>query len=538
MTKPKLDLDHPEIVPADPQTEARPTPGLQEILARQASQRSDALTALIAEARRCDELSRALPEGDAHPQLRQRSHELAHSIASLLAEWHALGGAVTLTPPGPLRPLAPPPTLQLASPPGPGAPAAPPAQTPSLRDRARRLLGVGLPSSAEAKPPADPEPARQRASQTAASKPALGSAQRPIREASAAAQTLAQNWAEDLGALMVNLHAAGNTQEEMEKVLQAANASFTRWVQYPRSVQRALVGNLACRLRYMQDHLGVTGTKLDSGFRSLTRFSKSFQPGWVNGLTRGRGPTAESWAEEARVWWDQLALSARASGAAPPADPQPAGPGPDEALAQARQWLDEWRQAPDVAKPMCLSKALAAFEQAMAAGVPYGDPDLCHLADEIYDHLELPRFRRLRQAIRDLELAEREERGQDEPKPIPPDWGWWSHTVGRRALALGPVDDPGRLSLLEESFGLATLHWESLGDDEDRESHLQRLMSNGADLVLVLGVSADDPLVRSVVHSCQVRGLPWVHVEHGLGVTRLRMAIERFLQPDPEGAAE
>ena len=63
-------------------------------------------------------------------------------------------------------------------------------------------------------------------------------------------------------------------------------------------------------------------------------------------------------------------------------------------------------------------------------------------------------------------------------------------------------------------------------------------MSNGADLVLVLGVSADDPLVRSVVHSCQVRGLPWVHVEHGLGVTRLRMAIERFLQPDPEGAAE
>jgi hypothetical protein len=469
--------------PGTPPTRAEPA-DLQQALDDLTELRHRELRELITERRRCEELLAALP-AEAAQTLRQRHQQLGASILELMEGWVALGGGISLSPPGiPQAETPPPPEVE--------PPAPQPAPSPSPR------LAPPRPQVPPPEPPSQPE----------------------------------RDWAEDLATLLSGLASSANAQEEMEAIQRAANASFSRWSQYPRSVQRALVGNLACRLRHLQDHLGVTGAKLDSAFRSLTRFSKSFQPGWVNGLTRGRGPAAPSWSEEARVWWDQLALSTGRLVRSDPRDPSDGPEAREEAVEAVKSWLQEWRDAPSVAKPMCMEKTLDAIQAALDAGVSHADPELCRTAEEIYDHLDPTRFRRLRQGIRDLELAEREEQGLEPGDAVPSDWAWWSHTVGRRALLLGPQPEADRQQRVESSFGLAGLRW--LMPSADDDGLRDQLGAGGFDLVILQGAVQEDWL-RAAIRTCQVLGLPWIQLEQGLGVTRVRMAIERFLQPDPRG---
>ena len=500
-----------------PEPSAPPT--LDRAVADLTTERQRRLADLLSEARRCDELAKALPSEAAEPVDAQR-RSIGDTILSLLEAWQALGGTVTLTPPPLPRDGA-----EVSAPP----PEAPAEGTQASPDQGQ---AAAEPTPSQARP----APAPQSRPRPPRRLPPPLQAPEPVQPRAHA--TPSGDWAEDLADLLVSARVSPSANEEMDTVQRAASASFTRWAAYPRSVQRALVGNLACRLRHLQDRLGVTGAKLDSGFRSLTRFSKSFQPGWVNGLTRGRGPAAESWADEARVWWGQLLLSADLhSSETPPQDEPQASPDHDAALDSIKRWLSEWRDAPDVAKPMCLEKTLSSIQGALEAGVPHTDPELCRLADEIYDHLELCRFRRLRQGIRDRELAEAEDQGQEPADAVPSDWPWWSHTIGRRALVLGCKMDQTRAQLVEGSFGLAELRCEVV--DPSAPDELDKVLAAGGfDLVLLVGEHPHDPRVRSLIQSCQVRGTPWAHVESNIGVTRVRMAIERYLQPDPrnEGA--
>jgi len=480
---------------------------LQHAIVQLTHERQEQLTALIEQTRRCDELAEALP-AEAGRGLDPQRQQLRDAVIELLMGWQALGGTVALAPPAHTATPAIAAGLPLAAPP-PAPPALPEPRVPPLTQ-----------------PPRFSEPLHHAAEPRAVSGP------RPPGES----QEPSSDWAEDLAALLLELVTSPDAQDEMDSIQRAASASFSRWLHYPRPVQRALVGNLACRLRYLQDHLGVTGSKLDSAFRSLTRFSKSFQPGWVNGLTRGRGPAAESWTAESRVWWDQLAMSAAPEDEPLDTQPEPASIGHDEALDAVRTWLGEWRDAPDVAKPMCLDKTLDAIQAALEAGVPHTDSALCHLADEIYAHLELARFRRLRQGIRDLELAEREDQGIEPAEAVPSDWPWWSHTVGRRAVLLGAEVDPQRHGVVESSFGLAELRCLTFEPDDTSDETIRGLLGGGGiDLVVLVSETPGEAHLRTVIRACQVRGLPWVHVSHSLGVTRVRMAIERFLQPDPRG---
>ena len=496
----------------DPQTQ--PPEHLRAALDALAREQQGALQDLIREAHRAAELSSALQSPAIRQELHARQQKLAQEIASLLANWQALGGRCELIPPAPVRQLNAPPLTR----------SAPQHEEPAQAER---------PGS---KPVVDTEPVREprKLQPTPAQAPQPRAVPRRAPEPEPSSDPPAEGWAEDLGKLLEGCHTSSNTQGEMDVIQAAANASFSRWTRYPRPVQRALVGNMACRLRHLQDHLGVTGTKLDAAFRSLTRFSKSYQPGWVNGLTRGRGPAAESWADEARCWWDQLLLTCERPSAEEDEAPQPAmAESSERQIKEIRQWIQEWREAPDVAKQMCLEKTLEAIQRALASGLPHSDPELCALAGEIYDHLELGSFRRLRQSIRDLEVAEREERQNEEPDAIPPDWAWWSHTVGRQVLFLGGAL-PSQLHRLESEFGFAAARWYTLHADDSQLERVRSLVGKGsADLVVVAAHKMDRDIGGEIVRICQILGVPWVHMDQGHGITRLRMAIERYLQPDP-----
>jgi hypothetical protein len=213
-------------------------------------------------------------------------------------------------------------------------------------------------------------------------------------------------------------------------------------------------------------------------------------------------------------------------------------PSTEEYLEAVRRWIQEWRDAPNVAKGMCLDKSIDAIRKARDAGVPPTQPELCALAGEIYDHLDVSTFRALRQAIRDLEMVDREERGGEVPKAIASTWPWWSHTVGRRALMTGGTSEEARRAAIEEAFGFAALQWEALPAPESTVQLRERILAGEADLVIVLACGIPAGADRPIVRAAQEAGIPWVHVEQGQGVTRIRMAIERYLQPDSQPPPE
>ncbi|MBN1335533.1 MAG: hypothetical protein JXB39_06185 [Deltaproteobacteria bacterium] len=499
MTSSSASPETPDFHPSDPAD-------LSTALSTLAADQTRHLGELIARARRAAEIAAALDPGPLKTDAESRHSGLARAIATLLGFWHSLGGTVHLDPPPVVEePLPPAPPLRLPV-------AAPAAAQPALQP------------VEPTRPPAPPHPAVET--------PARRSPPAPRPEKPPEPTAGGDAWVVDLGSILREIPLSSNTQEEMDAILRAANASFTRWASFPRPVQRALVGNLACRLRHLQDHLGVSGTRLDTAFRSLTRFSKSFQPGWVNGLTRGRGPAADSWADEGRTWWDQLRLSTETpkQDAVVPQTP----PTAEEHLEGVRRWIQEWREAPPVAKGMCLDKSLDAIRKARDAGLPPTHPELCALAGEIYDHLDVSLFRALRQAIRDLEMADKEERTGEAPKPIPSTWPWWSHTVGRRALLSGGAPEEGHRVAIEEAFGFAALQWAPLATPEDVLSVRERVLAGDTDLVIVLASRISPDADRPIVRAAQEAGIPWVHVEQGQGVTRIRMAIERYLQPDSQ----
>lgn len=496
---------------------SRPDPEPGGSLQDLASSQEGVVRDLLEGVRRSLAVLPVLPEAQRAAE-ESRFQLVARALVQTLAGWQALGGRVRLEPPVPglgfEAPVVPPALVSAlntgipARPEAPPPPAAPPSAG-ALLDTPVRL------------PPKEPPPVQVRDEEPEPSW-APGSV----------------DWSADLADLLEEIHTSPNAQEEMEKIQRTANMAFSRWSIYPRTVQRALVGNLACRLRHLQDHLGVSGPKLDGAFRGLTRYSKSFQPGWVNGLTRGRGPAADSWAEEARNWWQQLVYSSGRplGGKATGALGDSSHPMDESLLKDVRSWLEEWRGAPKVAKPMCLEKTIEAIRHARQAGVPVTDPELCRLAGEIYDHLEVPAFLRLRQAIRDTEAADREESGGQEPETIPTDWPWWSHTVGRQAVLVGEGPSPLQLGRVEASFGFSQVRCVTTAECEGDPAALRAGVA-GADLVVVLARSVGLGGCQAVVRACQETGAQWVVVEHGYGVTRIRMAVERYLQPDPVAPA-
>lgn len=276
----------------------------------------------------------------------------------------------------------------------------------------------------------------------------------------------------------------------------------------------------------------MSGQRMDTAFRSLTRFSKSHQPGWVNGLTRGRGPVAETWLDEARCWWEQLRLMVAAF-----QDDDLAVPIDEAAFTRLRAdlegWIAEWKVAPEAARSMCLDKALASLRAIRNLGVPVADPRLCDTTSEIFDHLPHPEFQRLREAIRDRDFVEREDRVDLEPDPIPSDWPWWSQTVGRRGLLVGGIPRESTRMLIERSFGFGALSWFSIEDQGDDASRVVSRLEGGlVELVLLVHDPAAPNALQPILRVAARLGVAMAHIGDRAGVTRTRIAIERYLNAE------
>ena len=342
-------------------------------------------------------------------------------------------------------------------------------------------------------------------------------------DAQISAHLPAVTWRADLDALLARVAPSYDDEQELERLSDLVDRC-DEWTAFPKSVQRQLVGLCAARMRRLQDDCQVQAGALNRAFSTLTRFSARERPGFVVGLTRTHSPRHGSWEEDAGRFWDELD------------ELRPQEPADDanreQLLAEVERVSSELPGAPAIARSAVESQLVRAFRAALDGGVRARDPGLVRLASSHLDLLDDRAFKSLRRAARDAEAQAA--KPQVATSSLPEDWGWLSWSEGRRAILVGGSPREERRQALEAEFRFESLVWE---DTMHRPQTLQtiskRVEAGTYDLVLILGEFIGHDTDDVVLAACKESGVAWAHVDRGYGATRIRGAIERFLEPEP-----
>jgi hypothetical protein len=121
---------------------------------------------------------------------------------------------------------------------------------------------------------------------------------------------------------------------ELVQRLEAAIEDLDGWLTWPTPVQRALTGIVASLARHVQDESGVELTPealqgLNHWFSRMTKWSKTYKPGFVRGLSRNNTPDHATWLADSLSWWtllDELRRPPRPAPTQPKAPPRPTAP--------------------------------------------------------------------------------------------------------------------------------------------------------------------------------------------------------------------
>lgn len=308
--------------------------------------------------------------------------------------------------------------------------------------------------------------------------------------------------------------------EELRRLSEITTpASLAVWSDFPKDVQRALVGMTVARARHVQDEIPTSlhpmniDQELDRFFSSMTAFSKREQPGFVFGLRRHHHAVAENWFADAHRWWSELVARV----------PETAVLNPERALEELRTALEEGSSDDDM-----IALALTALD----AGLAPEDQRLVRLMMPHQDKLgKHTRFKRLRKAIRDTQTEDKAieaEVGQDDTT-IPADWPYHSALKGKRALILGGEPHEDARKRLQDALGLASLEWVNAEDVKNIQQAASAIRGGTADLAIILRRFIGHNVDRTIIPACRTAGVLWVSVERGYGVAQIKAAVEQFL---------
>lgn len=422
--------------------------------------------------------------------LRQRRDLLLDLWARVGLSWLLRGGKVelivtgaTIAPPAKREPTPPP--RQVATIPRPTR-TTPPAEVPRIRDEE---VGQSWSRPEQARPrEADPED--------------LAEILKPLSKAP-------QEFADP-----------DAVRDELLLLSDAIAPDLTeRWLEFPREVQRALIGHIVARARHIQDELdeGMFAADLlptlDRIFSSMTGFSKREQPGFVFGLMRSHTPVRDSWQEDAGVWWRELEGHL----------PEGSTLNPERALADLGKKIDADSDDDTI---------VAAATNALEAGVAPEDSRLVQLMEPHMDLLRKhARFKRVRKAIREAQADDEafENEMQSSSAELPVDWSHWHVVRGKKAVIVGgDLRDEAR-ERIEETFEFSSVEWVGTEKARNLQALADALESGSHDLVIVLRRFIGHEVDRTVLPACRSAGVRWVSVERGYGVSQIRLAIERFL---------
>lgn len=474
---------------------------------------------------------------DAHVPEAVRAY-LAKRAARLAGEivvvWAERGGQVELRPesaaPAPVTLHVPTPPVALSSPPS--------------------LVVVERPTAPE-RPFGERAPSRTANAERPEGQPsAFGAAPAPAMGPPAAVDALARlkhhlesgggaepepepiEWGPQLTRILGGLSPGRDDEAELDRV-HAVVGECQTWVIFPPDVQRGLIAHTAARLRILQER-GMRDRRIDQAFLTLTAYSARERPGFVIGLNRTHKPVRGAWQDDADNYWDRLVSYL-------PSEDTPS-PNHEKILANLEKLVREIEFAPVAARSAVASQTIREFRTALESGISARDPRLVRLAAPFVEQLQSREFRNLRRAIREEQEAANEPEEAEastEEVYLPPEWGWWGRTKGRRALMIGGSPRELNRARLEKVFGFSSLEW--LPAEHRRNSLVSvrnRVRAGGVDVVLILRSFVGHDADEIILPACRETGVDWVHVDQGYGVVRVRQAIERFLDPsEPARAA-
>jgi len=317
-----------------------------------------------------------------------------------------------------------------------------------------------------------------------------------------------------------------------------ADTSIVRWTVLPQKVQRALVGYFACRARRIQDEEGAAvraaglEDKLDPVFSRLSAYSKRHQPGWVKGLSFGHTPERASWYEDGVAWWNELQRAFDL-----PDEPKKQPLSPEKLLQKVEKRVLD---SPAPGEGVDSTPVLQAFREAVDGGLKADDPRLVRLAMPFIDALTAAgsAHKDIRKAVRraqdaDVEAAADltgEVAAAAEIGP-PPEWAWWPLVRGKRAVIVGGDRREEARKRLQDTFELSECEWVPLQhENQALRSLAASVTGGGVDLVLILRRFVPHMADEILIPACKAAGVPWVSVERGYGVERVRQGIERYLR--------
>ncbi len=318
--------------------------------------------------------------------------------------------------------------------------------------------------------------------------------------------------------------AAGDEHEDLLGEANRLNFELTQaalWKTFPRSVQHALTGVFASRLRRLQDDTpprtrAVLALQLKKNFSKLTQFSSDAQPGWVAGLSRHHHPEHGSWLEDAAQWWQQLqselsSLLIEASRA---------GLNPEVALNA----LGEAVHAEDSIE------IRRAAVRALNAGV---DPEDLRLARPLAPWLEAlegdKSLKKLRKAVRKHAAEQSSAEGALPAQQLPLDWAWFERTRGKKAVIVGGDPREQRRVALEAAFEFSSLEWTNF-DVRAVQQLGQRVEGGSVEFVVLLGRYINHKITDILLPCCRAARVDWVIVKQGYGINQVRLAIERYVE--------
>lgn len=305
------------------------------------------------------------------------------------------------------------------------------------------------------------------------------------------------------------------------------------WTEYPRGIQRALVGLYACRLRYLQEespsHIrSILERQIRKDFARLTQFSSDHQPGWVTGLSRQHKPETGSWLGDSEFWWKTLK---RELGGFMP-DTERAGNNPEVALNALQLVMNERHPDPQIVRSVAT--------RALNAGVIPEDPRLVRLLIGHLDALSGDKaLKRLRRAVRRVETGEEDdEEPLSQQDVIPPDWPYLDRTRGHAAVMVGGEVREQRRAFIQDALGFTSLEWISGYDVRQMQNLAERIAGGRLGFVILLARFISHKVTDILLPACRSAEVDWVVVKQGYGLSQIQLAIERYLDDPQKAAAE